>query len=186
MELFITSLTIILLGVICIFLMPRLTPYTLGLMAVVLFALGIWQHREMFPYEYKSVNTAEMLKSFSPFIMVLGTIVGGMILVNIAYGGNPPPIANIVPNLPAMPNMPAIPNLPAMPNIMPNVNAPANNTNVRPNNARPNNARPNNARPNNTRPNNARPNNARPNNARPNNARSNNGENLASRSFKVV
>ena len=123
MEWFVPSLLVLVLGaIICIFIMPRMSPYTLGITSVLLFALGIWHHYSMFPYEYPGqYPIKEVFKDYSGFIMIIAVIISGVIGVMVMYGGSPPAIATILPAS-------IIPNI-AMPNIaMPNLGMrPANN-----------------------------------------------------------
>jgi hypothetical protein len=118
MELFIPSLIVIVLGgLVIFFILPRLTPYALGIMALVLFGVGVFQHYQTFPYEYSTGNFRDMLSDYSPFLMILATILALIVGVMVAFGGNPPA-------MPAMPEMPAIPNvssIAAMPVSLPNI-----------------------------------------------------------------
>ena len=117
---FIPSLFVIVLGgLISFFTFPKMTPYTLGSMAVLLFVVGLYQHYQTFPYEYNGSRLRDILKDYSPFIMLLVTILGLIVGVMVAFGGNPP---DIVASLPAMPAMPAMPNIPvSLPNFGGNI-----------------------------------------------------------------
>jgi hypothetical protein len=118
MELFIPSLVVIILGgIVVFFLLPKVAPYTLGVMAVLLFGAGIYQHYQTFPYEYSSGNFRDTMKDYAPFLMLLATILGLVIGVMVAFGGNPPSIAAA---------MPAMPNISAMPVSLPSLNMGAN------------------------------------------------------------
>ena len=65
MELFIPSLLVLILGALFGFvLLPKLSPYVLGVLAIAMFILGIWQHYMMFPYEYRSSVATEILKEY--------------------------------------------------------------------------------------------------------------------------
>ena len=123
MELFIPSLFVIVLGgLISFFIFPKMTPYTLGSMAVLLFVVGLYQHYQTFPYEYSGARLKEILKDYSPFIMLLATILGLIVGVMVAYGGNPPDIVASLPAMPAMPNIPAMANIPvSLPNFGGNI-----------------------------------------------------------------
>ena len=103
MEVFIPSLIVLVLGAIFLFaVLPKLSPYVLGGLAVSMFGLGLWQHYTMFPYEYKMSVASEAIKQYSGFIMLLGVIFAGVVGVLMMHGGNPPDAANI---MPAMPNI---------------------------------------------------------------------------------
>ena len=102
MELFIPSLVVIILGAIVVFfILPKAAPYTLGVMAVLLFGVGLYQHYETFPYEYATGNFRDTLKDYAPFLMLLATILGLVIGVKVAFGDNPPALAASMPALPA-------------------------------------------------------------------------------------
>ena len=102
MELFIPSLVVIVLGAIVVFfILPKAAPYTLGVMAVLLFGVGLYQHYSTFPYEYSGGNFRDTLKDYAPFLMLLATILGLVIGVKVAFGDNPPTLAASMPALPA-------------------------------------------------------------------------------------
>ena len=97
MELFIPSLFILVLSALVIFvLLPKMAPYTIGGLALALFALGVWQNYKMFPYEYKSTMLMETLREHSPFVMLTAVIIGSMIFILSAYGPSPPTIASVI------------------------------------------------------------------------------------------
>ena len=126
MELFIPSLLILVLAAIIIFvLLPRLSPYVLGILALALLVFGVYQHYTMFPYEYQSSTITAALQQYSGFIMIGSMIFGLLVIMMWTFGMSPPSVGNI---LPAMPAMPAMPGLPAMPAI-PGINAPLNSGN---------------------------------------------------------
>ena len=126
MELFMPSLIVLILAaIVCFVLLPKASPYILGLIAVVMFVVGAWQHYHMFPYEYSSSLFIELLRDYAPFVMLLGVIIGGMIALMLAFGVSPPNISDIIPEgitdmLPANNTKPAN-----------NANKPANNGNVK-------------------------------------------------------
>jgi len=106
MELFIPSLIVLVLGALFAFvLLPKLSPYVLGCLAITMFGLGLWQHYTMFPYEYKASMATELLKQYSGFIMVVAVIFAGTVTVLMMHGGNPPAAGDVMPELPAMPNI---------------------------------------------------------------------------------
>jgi hypothetical protein len=89
----------------------------MGITAVILFVLGLWQHYSMFPYEYQGgYPIKELLKDYSPFIMTIAVILSGFIAVMVFYGGNPPSVSTIVPASVSsvMPNL-GMPNLTVRP-----------------------------------------------------------------------
>jgi len=106
MELFIPSLVVLILGALFGFvLLPRLSPYVLGGLAIAMFGLGLWQHYTMFPYEYKASMATDVLKQYSGFIMLVAVIFAGTVSVLYMHGGNPPAAGDVMPELPAMPNI---------------------------------------------------------------------------------
>lgn len=120
MELFIPSLVVIILGgLVVFFLLPKASPYTLGVMATLLFCVGIYQHYQTFPYEYNSNNLREIMKDYSPFLMMLATILGLVIGVMVAFGGNPPAISEAIPDMSSIAAMPV--SLPEIGNIGGNI-----------------------------------------------------------------
>jgi hypothetical protein len=113
MELFIPSLVVIVLGaIVAFFILPKVAPYTLGVMSVLLFGVGMYQHYQTFPHEYSGGNLRDTLKDYSPFLMLLATILGLVVGVMVAFGGNPPSIAA---------SMPAMASISAMPVSLPNI-----------------------------------------------------------------
>lgn len=171
MELFIPSLLVLVLGALVSFvLVPKMTPYTIGVLSVLLFIIGIWQNYKMFPYEYRTSMFTSALKEYSPFVMILAVIIAGMIAMSVVFGKNPPSITEVIPEI-------ANPIANILPAITPT------NTNVKRNNAA---LLPSvfNTAANNTKANNTRVNNSRSNNTKANNTKANNG--IASTSFKVV
>jgi hypothetical protein len=106
MELFIPSLIVLVLGAIFLFaVLPKLSPYVLGGLAVSMFGLGLWQHYTMFPYEYKMSVASDTIKQYSGFIMLLAVIFAGVVGVLMMHGGNPPSTEGLIPAMPAMPNI---------------------------------------------------------------------------------
>lgn len=119
MEFFIPSLIVLVLGAIFLFaVLPRLSPYVLGGLAVSMFGLGLWQHYTMFPYEYRVSTASAMIQQYSGFIMLLAVIFAGVTGVLMVHGGNPP----------AENGTSAMPAMPAMPNIMGSSNNSKNNS----------------------------------------------------------
>ena len=101
MEWFIPSLLVIVLaGIVCFVLLPKVAPYTLGMMAVALFAIGIYQHYQTFTHEYSASHFREILQELSPLIMVLMVILGLIVGIMVAFGVSPP---EMMASLPAMP-----------------------------------------------------------------------------------
>lgn len=108
MELFIPSLIVIVIGAIVFFVvLPKMAPYTLGGMAILLFILGMYQHYATFPYEY-SGNFKDLLRDYSGLVMLVVTIIGFVVAIMLVYGGNPPPLSS----LPMVSSMPSLPSLP--------------------------------------------------------------------------
>jgi hypothetical protein len=127
MELFIPSLVVIVLGAIVVFfILPKAAPYTLGAMAALLFGVGVFQHYSTFPYEYKSASLRDMMKDYSPFLMLLATILGLVIGIMVAFGGNPPSISESMPDMAGLATMPV--SLPSIGNMGSNVFGGGNST----------------------------------------------------------
>jgi len=171
-------LVLVLGAFVCFYFIPKMSPYTIGFLSIALFAVGIWQNYTMFPYEYRMSMFTSVLKEYSPFVMILAVILGGMIMMSVAFGKNPPSIAEVVPEITE-----------PIANILPA--AITSNANTKRNNAAPaaglmpaifNTGANTNTRSNGS--NNTRVNNGRGNNGRTNNTKANNG--IASTSFKVV
>ena len=86
MELFFPSLIVLILSaVVCFFVIPRASPYILGILCMVMLILGLWQHYSMFPYEYPSME----FKDFAGYIFLIGIIFGGLIASTFMNGGTP-------------------------------------------------------------------------------------------------
>ena len=117
---FIPSLLVLVLAaIVCFVLLPKMSVYTLGLLSVGLFILGVWQHYQMFPYEYRASLFADLLRDYSPFVMLAAVILSGTVYMMLAYGGNPPSVAEV---------------LPAVANVIPGMNAHVANNVVKSNN----------------------------------------------------
>jgi len=95
MELFIPSILVLFVCFILLaFVMPRMSPFMLGVVCIVMFALGVWQHYSMFPYEYRTSMVTDMLQEFSGFIMLIAIIFSGLILMYIFNGNS---ATNLIP-----------------------------------------------------------------------------------------
>ena len=99
MELFIPSLLILVLSYVFFIILPKMAPYTVGFLALALFAIGIWQNYKMFPYEYKSTMFIQTLRDYSPFVLLIVIILGGMTVIHSSYGQSPPSIATVIPEV---------------------------------------------------------------------------------------
>jgi hypothetical protein len=103
MELFVPSLIVLILGALFfLVLLPKLSPYVLGGLAVCMFFLGLWQHYTMFPYEYRTSMVTDLLKQYAGFIMLIAVILAGTTAILMRHGGNPPETADVIPEIPAM------------------------------------------------------------------------------------
>jgi hypothetical protein len=120
MELFIPSIFIIVLGsLVVFFLLPKLTPYTLGVMALLLFGVGIYQHYITFPYEYTTGNFRDTLRDYAPFLMLLAVILALITGIMVAFGASPPSVSGV---LSAMPNVTSLATMQAsLPTISANI-----------------------------------------------------------------
>ena len=119
MEWFIPSLLVIVLsGIVCFVFLPKIAPYTLGMMAVAFFLVGLYQHYQTFPYEYSASQFKEILHEMSPLIMVLMVILGLVVGIMVAFGVSPP---EMMASLPApLQALPAT--LAALPASLPSLN----------------------------------------------------------------
>jgi len=125
MELFIPSLLILVLAAGIVFvIMPKLSPYVLGIVALILLVVGVYQHYTMFPYEYQTSMVSAMLQQYSGFILIGAMIFGLLVLMLWVFGLSPPSVASVLPEMPAMPAMPVIPGINAP------LNRPANNKGI--------------------------------------------------------
>jgi hypothetical protein len=125
MELFFPSILILVLAAGIIFvIMPKLSPYVLGIVALILLVVGVYQHYTMFPYEYQTSMISAMLQQYSGLILIGAMIFGLLVLMMWTFGLSPPSVANILPAMPEMPAMPAIPGINAP------LNRPANNKGI--------------------------------------------------------
>jgi len=128
MELFFPSILILVLAAGIVFvIMPKLSPYVLGVVALILLVVGVYQHYTMFPYEYQTSMISGMLQQYSGLILIGAMIFGLLTLMMWTFGLSPPSVANV---LPAMPEMPAMPAMPAIPGINAPLNRPANNKGI--------------------------------------------------------
>jgi len=104
-EYFVPALiAIILSALIFFFVLPRLSPYILGGLAIAMLGLGIWQHYSMFPYEYRTSIVTELLQQYAGFIMLVLLILASIIGILIAHGTELPVVSEVIPEMPAMPN----------------------------------------------------------------------------------
>ena len=102
MELFIPSILVLFVCFILLaFVMPRMSPYMLGLVCIIMFALGVWQHYSMFPYEYRTSMVTDMLKDYSGFIMLIAIIFSGLIVMYLFNGSSSASLvpASLVPDM---------------------------------------------------------------------------------------
>lgn len=101
MELFIPSAAVLLLCIlIFMYVMPKLSPYILGVASIVLFGLGVWQHYDTFPYEYNKYWSA--IKDNSSFILMILLII--TLMVSFRSRSSAPMIPeSITKNMPQMP-----------------------------------------------------------------------------------
>jgi hypothetical protein len=137
MELFIPSLIALVLGAIVFFaLLPQMSPYALGSLAIVLCIVGIVNHYKNFPSEYSSTQLKYILQDLAPFVMLGVCILGLLTVIMLFFGNSAPSVASI---LPAIPTMPSMPSLPSMPNILPANNSNKGIFNISGNNGKRNN-----------------------------------------------
>ena len=128
MELFIPSLVVLVVAAVIVFLLlPNLSPYILGILAISFLVAGVYQHYSMFPYEYRTSMISEALKQYSGFIMIGAMIFGLLVVLLWSFGLAPPAIANVIPAMPTLPAMPAMPTIPGINAPLNGSNRPANN-----------------------------------------------------------
>lgn len=128
MELFIPSLVVLVVAAVIVFLLlPNLSPYILGVLAISFLVAGVYQHYSMFPYEYRTSMISEALKQYSGFIMIGAMIFGLLVVLMWSFGLAPPAVANVIPAMPSLPAMPAMPAIPGINAPLNGSNRPANN-----------------------------------------------------------
>lgn len=94
----------LLLGaIVCFLILPRLSPYILGSLALVMLFLGVWQHYSMFPYEYRMSMVTDLLQQYAGFIMLFAVILASVFGIFTVYGVNLPEVSSVIPEMPAMP-----------------------------------------------------------------------------------
>ena len=88
MELFIPSILVLIVSFLLVaFVMPNMSPFMLGGVCIIMFALGVWQHYTMFPYEYRTSMVTDKLQEYSGFIMLIAIIFSGLIAMFMFNGG---------------------------------------------------------------------------------------------------
>ena len=95
-------ISILLSALVFFFVLPRLSPYILGAMSVLMLALGVWQHYSMFPYEYRTSIVTELLQQYAGFIMILLVIAGSSIGILMVHGTDLPEVSQVIPEMPMM------------------------------------------------------------------------------------
>jgi hypothetical protein len=102
MELFIPTLVVLVLSaLVCFFILPRLSPYILGLLSLGMLVIGIWQNYKMFPQDYSAISN--VYKEYSGFALTLLVIL--LAIVGITYIGNKhTSMVSIIPEIP-LPNL---------------------------------------------------------------------------------
>jgi hypothetical protein len=87
MELFLPSAVVLLLSIlIFMYVMPRLSPYVLGVSSIILFSLGLIQHYSTFSYEYGKLLPIVM--EYSPFLVLIVLISGLMVVYGSKQSSN--------------------------------------------------------------------------------------------------
>ncbi len=98
MELFIPSILVLVLAAVIIFLvLPKMSPYLLGGMALILLVVGIVQHYQTFPYEYSASNIQHMIGEYSSFVILGVLIVGLLVVIGGMFGMSAPSMASVLP-----------------------------------------------------------------------------------------
>lgn len=71
MELFLPSMLIFILAALMIFLvLPRISPFILVIMSIIIVFIGTWHHFKIFANEYRQSTWQESLKIFAPGIII--------------------------------------------------------------------------------------------------------------------
>lgn len=94
MELFLPSLFVILLAILVVlYVIPNQSGFVLGIVAVALLAITIYQHVSLFKMDYERMTWVDTVKQQAPLIMVSAvvTILIGYVLLLTGKG----PAANI-------------------------------------------------------------------------------------------
>lgn len=103
MELFIPTLVVLLLSALaCFYVLPRLSPYILGILSLAMLVVGIWQNYTMFPAEYAALTS--IIKDYSGFAVVLILIGLSIGAINHYHGSNLPSPLSIMPAV-SLPNL---------------------------------------------------------------------------------
>ena len=96
MELFLPSLFVLLLAVLVIlYVIPQQSGFVLGVIAVALLAMTIYQHISLFRMDYDRMTWVDTVKQQAPFIMVVAvvTVLIGYVILLVGKGSGP--VANI-------------------------------------------------------------------------------------------
>lgn len=102
MELFYPSLLVFLLSLIVVFYMlPRLTPLVMSILAAILLVLGVGHHYYLFKSDYVNSTWQDSLKIYAPAIAigVLIIFIISFIFNFFTYGSVPMPTLPPVPNI---------------------------------------------------------------------------------------
>lgn len=96
MELFLPSLFVLLLAVLVIlYVIPQQSGFVLGVIAVALLAMTIYQHISLFSMDYDRMTWVDTVKQQAPFIMVVAVVVVLIGYVILLVGKGSGPVANI-------------------------------------------------------------------------------------------
>jgi ABC-type transport system involved in multi-copper enzyme maturation permease subunit len=108
MELFIPSvLALLLAAAVVFFVLPRFGPAVLAIVALILLAFGVYQHRSLFGSEYRLSTWQFDLIGYAPYIMV-----GGVLAVIAFYLISLSPLGRANTTAPAMPEVPTVAEMP--------------------------------------------------------------------------
>ena len=92
MEIFLPSLFVLLLAVLVIlYVIPQQSGFVLGIIAVGLLAMTIYQHVSMFSMDYDRMTWVDTVKQQAPFIMVVAvlTVLIGYVILLVGKGNGP-------------------------------------------------------------------------------------------------
>ena len=96
MELFLPSLFVLLLAVLVIlYVIPQQSGFVLGVIAVALLAMTIYQHISLFSMDYDRMTWVDTVKQQAPFIMVIAVVIVLIGYVILLVGKGSGPVTNI-------------------------------------------------------------------------------------------
>lgn len=96
MEFFIPSLIVFLIvSAVIVFVLPKLSPLILVVLAAILLAFGIFTHYKTFAFEYKQSTVFSNFKIYAPAIMIVAIIVFMLFSIASFFTNGTVPIPSI-------------------------------------------------------------------------------------------